>query len=135
MFREQSTLIPLNLKGYLPKRSVFPIPKVGARYSSELYVLLLGESKPSHHEYESWLIPSVFISQHGENNCHSPHEFKRIPPSLGLSMDAGQASLGYPGLLDCSYVGVNHVLGGKVLFSLPGPAGGDGLGGCLPNGP
>jgi len=43
---------------------------------------------------------------------------KECPPSLGLSMDAGQASLGHPGLLHCSYVGVSHVQGGKVLLFL-----------------
>lgn len=33
-------------------------------------------------------------------------------------MDAGQASLGHPGLLHCSYVGISHVQGGKVLLFL-----------------
>lgn len=110
--------ISLNLKGCLSKRSVFPSLNFGARYSSELYVLLLGESKPGHHEHESWLTPpSSFPSMERTSAIH-PMNPKESPPSLGLSMDVGQAGLGHSGLLHCSYVGISHVQGGKVLLFL-----------------
>lgn len=108
--------ISLNLKGCLSKRSVFSSSNFRARYSSELYVLLLGDRKPSHHERESWLTPpSSFPSVERRSAIHPMNPKESLPPSLGLSMDAGQASLGHPGLLHCSYVGVSHVQGGKVL--------------------
>ena len=41
-------------------------------------MLLLGESKPSHHEHESWLtLPFPLLSMEGL--CHSPHESRRTP--------------------------------------------------------
>ena len=47
-------------------------------------------------------------------------------------MDAAQASLEYPGLFDCSYVGIPHVQVESAFVSLPDPASGGGLGAvCL----
>lgn len=110
--REQKTPSPFlwTSRGVFPKEASFPIFKLQSVAPWRVKV------KPPW----AWklAVPSLPIPQHGENNCHSPHESKRIPPSLGLSMDAGQASLRYPGLLDCSYVGVPHVQGGKVLLFL-----------------
>ena len=111
--------ISLNPKGCLSKRSVFQSLNFEPDTPlSSMCCSLESQSQATMSMKPGWPLPPR-SPEWRECLPLTPWIQKNPPrPSLGLSMDAGQASLGHPGLLHCSYVGVSHVQGGKVLLFL-----------------